>query len=694
MRIAENYDVKLAIFDIETPKGMFCIGIYEPDSKKWDIFEISKYRNDLYSLVKYYTKKDHFDYWVSFNGIGFDHQVLQYILEQYENWFDLDGVQVANKIWDFAQKIIDDGKYDIQPPYKEEEFPVRALDLFRIHHFDNKGRRTSLKWCAYMMNMNVEEMPHHHTKDSFTKLEAEELKSYMRNDIIVTYKLLEVTLGITDIEELADYNGKNKIQDRIDVFKETGMDCMNWSDVKIGEEWNKLDYKTAKNIDEKGERKLFPVKPRQPFGQPFRNFFPETLDFTTKSLADEVKIIGNEYVKNKKQKFPVTVGKTTYTIAKGGIHSTEKHRMIKSLAGMCLSDIDVQSQYPNAFLKFKVRPPHLEDIIYNQVEWKIARRVQLKDKAKVLEKAGNVLQARPCKSVQEMLKLCLNGGLYGKMGQKGSFLEYPEGVLKICMGNQIEILMLVEMMEQAGFQVVSGNTDGIMVIYHESKKKLFLEICAKWENKVGNIKLGKLEHTDFEAIWQESINHYIAKGTDGKVKKKGRFVTIYGSAGCEINKNKSKRVVALALEQYFINGKNPIDFITNHKNIYDFCIGKKAFGDLHYEEVIDKDNVIVHKKLVRYYVSNSGNVFMKRGKDQYGVEMNNHCEAPSKDFPWMGQPKCAYYNIPVQHKDFSKYDINYKYYILETLERIDLIEKTKKAKVYADTFKTTQGSLF
>lgn len=701
MRIAEGVDVKLGIFDIETPLGVFDIGIYDVESDKWIEFEISKYKNDLYSFVKFYCEK-HFDFWVSYNGIGFDHQVIQYIVDKHQEWFDLSGEQIAEKIGEFGSRTIDDSRYDISPPYKEDDFPVNCIDLFRIHHFDNEARRTSLKWCAFMMNMDVEEMPIHHTTRNFTPKMIEELKGYRRNDVYVTLGLLYLTLGeidnlkaligkitgiSTELEELVDYKGKNKIQDRIDVMKETGLNCLNWSDVKIGEEWNRKDYFLSQNI--RDARDMFPKKVKQNFGRKFKEFFPKTMNFQTQHITGFVKTLGEESIKNKKQKFPVKVGNSTYTIAKGGIHSTETHRKILPVEGWKLTDIDVQSQYPKAFLKFKACPAHLDAILYSQVEEKVNRRVLLKDKASALKLAGNESGARPFTSVQEMLKLCLNGGLYGKLGQKGSFLEYPEGVLKICMGNQIEILMLIEMMEQKGFSVMSGNTDGILVMYPELKTKEFLETCALWESTVGNTDLGKLEHNNFTGFWQESINHYIGRKADGKVKKKGRFMTEF-----EMNKNKSKRIVAMALEQYFIHGKNPIEYITNHSNIFDFCIGKKAFGNLHYEEILDESKKTIHKKLIRYYVCNSGNVFMKRGTDQFGQPVNNHCEATDKDYFWMGQPLLKYFNKATSCKKFSEYDVNYSYYILETLKRIDAIQKTKMAQEYTNQFKTKQLKMF
>lgn len=715
MLIAHGINAKLQICDIETLAEVTDIGCFDPDTGKWLEFQMSEYQNDLFTFVKWYTSKP-CDYLVTYNGIGFDQQVLQYIVDNHQNWYELDGKQVAEKVYEYTQNLIENQRFKLPFDYKDYQFPIKPLDLFRIHHFDNEAKRTSLKWCAFMMNMDVEEMPIHHSTKGLSREDIETVINYRRNDCIVTRGLLYLTLGQVDkieelnggytVEELKDYKGKNKIQDRFDVMKETGMDCLNWSDVKIGEEWNKADYKEAEKI--KDDKELFSKKIKHPYGQRFKKFFPTTMSFKTEKLRKFIEEeVGNTYVLSSKQEFPITIGSTTYTIAKGGLHSTESHRRVIPTDGYILRDADVGSQYPNSIVKLRVYAPHLKPTILEQFKGKITKRFLYKDTGNALIKSGKAEEARPYMSVQEMLKLCLNGGYYGKLGQPGSFLEYPEGLLKVCMANQIEILMLVEMMEEAGFQVLSGNTDGIVVMFPENKEDLYNEICKEWEEKVGNHDMGKLEYTDFRALWQESINHYIAhkinKSKDGKitysVKKKGRFMTEY-----DMHKNKSKRIIALALEAYFINGENPANFIRNHKNIYDFCIAKKAFGKLHYEELIghedvnefkhEETEVITHKKLIRYFVSNSGNVFMKRGYNNTGDPVNNHVEAITKEYPWMGQPLLKYFNKGYRVDDFSKYDINYNYYILETLSRIDAIEKTKKAKQFADQFKTKQTSLF
>lgn len=693
MTLGHGIEKRVGICDIETLKELFDVGVWDMEEKRWIEFEVSKYKNELYQFVKWYTSNP-FDYLVTFNGIGFDQQVMQHIVDNYQKWFDLTNLEVCEKIHAYAQKVIDNSRYNLFPDYKEHQFSIPALDVFKIHHFDNEARMTSLKWCAFMMNMDVEEMPIHHDSTRLTEKDIETIRMYRRNDCRVTEGVLYLTLGevgkITEINggfplpELGDYNGKNKIQDRFDVEKETGLKCLNWSDVKIGEEWNKADYISAENITDPSV--LFPKKVKQIYGQKFKNFFPSTMSFKTDKMKKFVEEFGNQYVKAEKQEFQITYGSTTYTVAKGGIHSCEKNRMIIPRLGYLLRDADVGSQYPNSILKLMVFGPHLKITILTQFKGKIEKRFVYKKEGNRLKKEGKDEEARPFMSVQEMLKLCLNGGYYGKLGQKGSFLEYPEGLLKVCIGNQIEILMLIEMIEEAGFHVVSGNTDGIVVMFPADKEEQYNKICKEWEEKVGNITMGLLEYTDFVGLWQDSINSYIAKKNDGKVKKKGRFITEF-----EMNKNKSKRVVPLALEQYFIYGKDPIEFIKKHDNIFDFTIAKKSSGNMYYEEEYKeqgKTQIKRHKKLVRYFISKEGSVLFKRGTNYEGKPMNNHCEAATE----IGQPLVTYFN-----KAYKKdnYNIDYDYYILEALERIDNIEKTKKKQAYINSIKpNTQLTLF
>ena len=199
------------------------------------------------------------------------------------------------------------------------------------------------------MNMDVEEMPISHSQTGLSINDIETIKKYRRNDVNATLALLYLTIGqpgkIVElnggipVDELNDYQDANKIEQRLNISRETGMSCLNWSDVEIGEQMNKLRYMQAKNV--KFERDLLPKKVKHPYGQKFKKFFPATMSFQTKQLKDFVADLGEKYVLSEKQEFPIKIGNTTYTIAKGGIHSTESNRCIVATEGMTLDDEDV-----------------------------------------------------------------------------------------------------------------------------------------------------------------------------------------------------------------------------------------------------------------------------------------------------------------------------------------------------------------
>ena len=694
-----NKLLKIGVFDIETYLELFDFGLYDPDTDSWTEFEISLRKNDLFALCKY-LQGQNYDYWVSFNGINFDHQVLNYILDNHQDWFDLKPLEICAKIHHFANQVIENQNYEIKPPYKESDFFVKSIDLFKIRHFDNKQRRTSLKACEAMMNIDVEQMPLEPTCKGLTSQDIESIIDYRRHDVIATYCLLYLTIGDlnklkevistkfgveVNLEELADYEGKNKLQDRFDLMdQELLLDCINYSDSKIGDELNKMTYC---QLAGKTMKDLFNLrKDRSPTKKfTYGDAIPSYVSFKTKPFIEFYESLKDERVSlldRDKQEYPFSCNGTDYVIARGGIHSCEKNRSIIKSEGMILRDADVGSQYPNAIRKRKLFPSHL-GIEWNRVgEQNIKLRLECKRKSEDLSLSEE--ERRKYKGLSEMFKLALNSGYFGKTLERTNWQYAPEVGYYCTIGNQFEILMLIEMLETQGIRVVNANTDGILCYFNQEKDSLYYEICHEWEKIVGNSDLGKLEYTDFDFIYQESVNSYIAKKSKGGVKKKGRFLTTF-----DLHKNKSKRIIPLAMEKYFVEKISPIDFITSHNNVFDYLVVKKASREMYYEHLFE-DKSEVYKKLIRYYISTDGGIMKKRGKDANGASMDDFCEAPSTEFPWFGTPKTTYLN----KYDMFKGNIDKSYYILKTLERIDKIEKTKKAKKYADNFKTQQTSLW
>jgi hypothetical protein len=181
-----------------------------------------------------------------FNFIGFDQQVTEFILKNYQDWSEFNGAEVASKIYEFVQELIDNQNYGLFAPFKEENFTKPVLDVFTILGLNNEARWTSLKKAEFQIDFpSVEEMPIHHSEKKLTRGQIDEVISYMKNDILATYELLKIVIGDT---EHPLYKGNNQLELRATIQEEFGLNCFNYSDIKIGDELMKLGYCKAKGI--------------------------------------------------------------------------------------------------------------------------------------------------------------------------------------------------------------------------------------------------------------------------------------------------------------------------------------------------------------------------------------------------------------------------------------------------------------
>jgi hypothetical protein len=166
------------------------------------------------------------------------------------------------------------------------------------------------------------------------------------------------------------------------------------------------------------------------------------------------------------------------------------------------------------------------------------------------------------------------------------------------------------------------------------------------------------------------VNDYLAIMTNGEIKKKGDFLTDF-----ELHKNKSARIVPIALERYFVSGVPVDETIRNHGNLYDFCLRQKATRDFHYEGISPKTNEKkVYDKLIRYYVSTDGEKLLK--------VKNESCQTNAAKISQVeaGEWLCTVVNhLP---KGTVVSNINYDYYIEKANRLIHKIQtEGKKRKV-------------
>lgn len=665
----EKLNRRVEVFDIETLKNCFTYTAFNIDTEEIYQFVIHESRNDLKALISHLKSiKGH----IGFNNISFDGQVIEWILRNCEDWFDLGGEEVATKIYAYAQYVIEKMNKGGWADYPEWEMTVKQLDLFKIWHFDNKAKMTSLKWVEYALDMdNIEEMPIHHT-EHIKESDIQSILDYNKWDVIATHKFYLVTIGETDHPL---YKGIDRIQLRKDIIKEFGIKCINYNDVKIGDEINKFEYSKLKGINKKSLKK--PSKAVEPFK--FKDCFPSYMKFETVEFNNFVSALSNVPVKlvkdtaKKKQEFEFTFNGTVYLLAKGGLHSKDKPRVVKPLDNEHLRDADVGSMYPNAIVKRKLYPRQLGKewlLGYNNI---IGKRITAKKKYK--ETKETKFQA-----IQEAYKLSLNGGGFGKTNEVHSWQYDPFVTYCVTIGSQIDLLMLIETLEINKIHVISANTDGVVCLFDKSLEDTYYKVCKEWEVKVGNDKSGQLEYADYKLLVQTSVNSYLAIKTNDEVKTKSEFVSDF-----EIHKNKSARIVPLALQDYFVKGIPIKETIMNHKNIFDFCLGTKSIGTnrlIHLEPI--KGTEIKLQKINRYYVSTNGWHLLKRLKaletkkvsrqlDIFGNE-NDGTRESEIEAGWL----TTIYNRHTSGKVITDYNINYKYYIDNCQKIIDKIEQNDK----------------
>lgn len=668
--------MKTLTIDLETIKGCFLASVYNQETDEFIDFSINDKQNDLYSFMKFMENEKE-TYFITFNGLGFDFQIVQFMYLNYEKWFDKSNLEIAAIIWQFAQDLIEDQKYGKFLPFKEERLSFKIIDIPRIFHWFNENKRVSLKQAEFELRAeNIENFEIDHTKIKFTEQEKQDLIFYCHNDIKYTYELYKYVRG--DIDHPL-YKGKDKIADRLIIKEEVGLNCLNWDDVKIGAEWNKKDYLELSGREEKD---LKPKKVNHYYGKKFKQFFPQTVCYQTKELENFLKKIGDTFALNQKQeffyKFPNDL---TVCIAKGGIHSNEKFRFIKPEEDEIYLQCDIGSQYPNAIRKYEVYPKHLGKEWNKMLVGKIQRRLNFK---KIFKETKDPKY----NSLQEMGKLSLNGGAYGRLNTKRDWQEDPSAMLQVTIGCQLEILMIIEALVLKDFNVVSANTDGFDVLFKRSRLDEFFEICTYYEKKIGNSELGNIEYTEFEWIAQTSVNDYIAKKKGewvngnfiphvskepgDNLKQKGDF-EVYK----ELHKNSSFTIFPLAYEKYFNEGIDPEDFIIKHDNIFDFCARSNS-GSTYYHEAYKNNQSYKLPKLIRYYVSKDGLHIKKIVKDEVDTNANDTNVQPAEEL------KTVCNKLPKEDYEKHLSNVNRKWYINKVKETIFAIEngyKPKKNKI-------------
>lgn len=277
----------------------------------------------------------------------------------------------------------------------------------------------------------------------------------------------------------------------------------------------------------------------------------------------------------------VTLGRSTYKMGLGGLHSTEKSVTYYSDEKYVLKDRDVTSYYPMSILLQRMYPTHLGPVFLEIFQKIFDRRVAAK-------RAGD-------KNTAETLKIVLNG-VFGKLGNAYSIFYSPNLMIQVTLSGQLAILMLIERLEMAGINVISGNTDGIVSRVPRELVPVFEKVIDEWEWDTGYMT----EETEYLSLHSRDVNNYIAIAEEKgkrKVKTKGDFGAcgpgLPGAAGQK--KNPNMQVSTDAAVAYLTDGTPIEDTVEWEFDARKFVVVKRVNGGA------QKDGQYLGKALRWYY---------------------------------------------------------------------------------------------
>jgi hypothetical protein len=627
------------VIDIETMVNCFILCGEDAHSDRKFHFILWKYKNDLSNLYKFlnYCKKSG-DIHVTFNGLAFDSQVLQWLIEnETEEFLRLDTDAIINMIYNKAQECIKKSNLNEWQEFPEWKLNITQIDIFKQNHWDNPAKLCSLKWLQCSMDWpSIEDMPYSHTHYVENEKQLGEILNYCYNDVAATKKGFLLCKEGTELRE--------------ELSKEYGLNLNSASEPRLSKELflhflslktgrDKKELKSYTTLREKIEVKdiLLPYIhfERQEFVMLLNNFKQLVINGTELRGAFKYKV--------KYRGIEIDYGV-------GGIHGFSKEGIYSNDTDYLIMTSDVKSYYPNLAIKNKWAPAHIDKKAFcEQYEQFYIDRGNFKKGT-----AKNYLY-----------KILLNA-TFGLSIDKHSFLSDPQLGVTITINGQLLLSMLLEMICEGipEAQPLLLNTDGLEVRIPRQKEAKYLEICKEWEKRT----LLELEHDKYAKIVAYDCNNYISLYENGKSKCKGRFeYEAHDKYDTNVlHKNKSFLVVAKGIYEYFINGVAPEHYVKNHRSIYDFCGYARAKGKWKFYQISSTQEGIIEKpiqKTLRYFMSTTGSKVVKREQ-----ETNREIQVVA------GRYHLVEFNR-FQEKKWEDYNIDYQFYIKEIQKEIQFIEK-------------------
>lgn len=548
------------IYDIETYPNCFTFACEADDSPFPFIFEISQFKNESQELLNFLKDVREM---VGFNNLGFDYPVIHLLIQT-------GGRVTAFDLYNRAMAIINSQDTD---RWKYQVFPSDRyrpqIDLFKIHHFDNKAKTTSLKMIEFNMRMNsIEDLPFP-VGEKLNQAQIIKLKKYNLHDVKAT--------------KLFYFKSMPMLEFRRELTAKYQKDFMNHNDVKIGTDYFQME------LESKGvQLYTFTNKGRQPVQSKrdsirLNGCILPWVNFKSPSLNSILTWLKSQTITETKGVFKdltAVVDGFKFVFGLGGIHGSIESSLVTSDDDHVIVDLDVASYYPNLAITQKFYPEHLGEVFCDVYK-------NLYDQRKAYSKGT---------SENAMLKLALNGA-YGQSNSVFSVFYDPKFTMSITLNGQLLLCMLSEqLLDIPNLKIIQANTDGVTVKVPRSHYADVFRVSSFWEALTGL----KLEHAHYNRMFIRDVNNYIAEYEDGKLKRKGAY-----EYELDWHQNQSALVIQKCAEKVLVEGHSIRDAVINHPNIMDYMLRTKVPRN---SKLIGFDGEVDHllQNISRYVVTTSG----------------------------------------------------------------------------------------
>lgn len=400
-------------------------------------------------------------------------------------------------------------------------FRAYNLDMPKIDHvdiFEVAPGQASLKiYGGRVHSKLMQDLPIEHDALIHPD-ERPVILTYNHNDLLTTADLRSALL--------------KQLELRCRMSEEYGQDLRSKSDAQIAEAVITSSLKAKTGVDV--------PKPSLTPGRKFSYKVPDCIKYQTPTMQRVLQTVrdtkfvvmadGKVQLPKSISEEKITIGSSVYRMGIGGLHSSEEKVFHKADDEFFIVDRDVASYYPAIILNQKLYPKQMGQEFLNVYRSIVNRRLLAK-------RNGD-------KTTADSLKITINGS-FGKFGSRWSKLYSPDLLIQVTLSGQLYLLMLIETLECAGIQVISANTDGVVIKCPYSKADVLDEIITEWERAT----CLETEETRYSALYSRDVNNYIAVKTDGEVKTKGAF------AKAGLMKNPANEISVEAVVAWLTDGR-------------------------------------------------------------------------------------------------------------------------------------------